>query len=166
MRYITKIFILLCSVIIFSNLSFAQSKDSLKKSESNSIKFGLFSSAGYGIISNSKLTDYTLVNFSTNFSQRIKVDNFEAALVENLFISDSSQTMFNGFQFGYRFWQKDSKSISFNGQALIGFEGAKLFGGGLSYDTGDLGVDVNLYQEHKSKQFWGTVNMRYAIVQF
>ena len=141
---------ILVILLFISSISFAQ--------------FDLSSSVGFGIEINKQL-DYQLFQTTVTIEPQYKIDKITLSSQSEAMQNDSNTLFYTGLKAGYEFWNKENKSLQVTGHALIGTEGRKKLGGGLTYVVDNISLNLDLSQEYKAKTFVGILSVGFYLTR-
>ena len=141
---------ILVILLFISSISFAQ--------------FDLSSSVGFGIEINKQL-DYQLFQTTVTIEPQYKIDKITLSSQSEAMQNDSNTLFFSGLKVGYQFWQQREKSLQVTGHALLGTEGRKKLGGGLTYVVDNISLNLDLSQEYKAKTFVGILSVGFYLAR-
>ena len=127
-------------------------------------QFDLSSSVGFGIEVNNKL-DYQLFQTTVTIEPQYRIDKITLSSQSEAMQNDSNTLFYSGLKVGYEFWNKENKSLQVTGHALIGTEGRKKLGGGLTYVVDNISLNLDLSQEYKAKTFVGILSVGFYLTR-
>ena len=127
-------------------------------------QFDLSSSVGFGIEVNNKL-DYQLFQTTVSVEPQYRIDKITLSLQSEAMQNDSNTLFFTGLKAGYEFWNQKNKSLQVTCHALLGTEGRKKLGGGLTYVVDNISLNLDLSQEYKAKTFIGILSVGYVLTR-
>lgn len=116
-------------------------------------QFNLGGSVGYGIKINDRL-DYDLFQSSIALEPGYNIGRFQMQGIALAINNDSLTDIYSGFSLGYRVWDSGNQGIDISAHGLIGTEGRRLYGGGITYSYENLNLKLSGSQEYREKELW------------